>query len=73
MEIARDVESRIEKISKDKNTVDTLKLLLHTIMHYAVKAHIKTNSAGNKTKEDNKQLDAAIEKLDRALNSLPLK
>jgi hypothetical protein len=71
--IARDVEMRIEKLSREKNTFDTFKLLLHAAMYYAAQAYGKTNSAGNKTKEDNKQLDTAIDKLTHALNSLPLK
>lgn len=71
--IAREVELRLEKISKEKNTFDTFKLLLHTALYYAVQSYTKANTAGSKNKDDNKQLDNAIEKLTHCLNSLPLK
>jgi hypothetical protein len=71
--IARDVELRLEKISKEKNTVDSFKLLAHAALYYAVQAYAKANTAGAKNTNDNKQLDDAIEKLAHCLNSLPLK
>lgn len=71
--IAREVELRLEKISKEKNTADTFKLLLHTALYYAVQAYTKTNTAGSRNQDENKQLDTAIEKLSSCLNSLPLK
>lgn len=71
--LAREVELRMDKISKEKNTVDTIKVLLHTALYYAAQTYTKTNTAGAKTKSDDKQLDNVIEKLNHALNSLPLK
>ena len=71
--LAREVELRMEKISKEKNTVDTIKVLLHTALYYAAQVYTKTNTAGAKNKNDDKQLDNVIEKLNHALNSLPLK
>ncbi|MDR1684289.1 MAG: hypothetical protein LBR90_02355 [Elusimicrobiota bacterium] len=71
--LARDVELRMEKISKDKNIADTFKILAHAALHYAVLAYSKTNTAGTKSKDENKQLDNAIEKLSHCLNGLPLK
>jgi hypothetical protein len=71
--LAGEVELRLEKISKEKNTFDTFKLLGHAALFYAAQAYLKTNTAGTKTKEDTKQLDNAIEKLTNCLNSLPLK
>jgi len=71
--IAREVELRMEKMSKEKNTFDTFKLLLHAALYYAAQSYIKTNTAGTKTKDGNKQLDEAIEKLTHCLGSLPMK
>jgi hypothetical protein len=71
--IAQDVESRMEKISKEKNTFDTFKLLAYTALYYAVQSYTKANSAGSKNKDDGRQLDNAIEKLSNCLNRLPLK
>jgi hypothetical protein len=71
--VARDVELRLDKISKEKNTVDSFKLLAHAVLYYAVQSYAKTNSAGARHKDDSKQLDDAIEKLTHCLNSLPLK
>lgn len=71
--LAREVELRMEKMSKEKNTFDTFKLLLHAALYYAAQAYAKTNTAGAKNKDDGKQLDNAIEKLAHCLNSLPLK
>lgn len=71
--LGHEVERRIEKISKDRNTVDTLKVLLHTALYYAAQAHMKTAGAGAKNKDEARQLESAIEKLNHALSSLPLK
>ena len=71
--IAQDIELRIEKIAKDKNTFDTFKLLAHAALYYAVQSYTKANNAGSKNKDDGKQLDGAIEKLTHCLTSLPLK
>ena len=71
--LALDVERRMDKISKERNTVDTIKVLLHTALYYAAQVYTKTNTAGAKNKSDDKQLDSAIEKLTHALNSLPMK
>jgi len=71
--IAREVELRMEKMSKEKNTFDTFKLLLHAALYYAAQTYTKTNTAGTKNKEDTRQLDAAIDKLNHCLTSLPMK
>lgn len=72
--IAQDIELRIEKIAKDRNTADTFKLLAHTALYYAVQSYTKANSSGQgRSREDSKQLDSVIEKLNNCLNSLPLK
>ncbi|MDR0953689.1 MAG: hypothetical protein LBM71_05920 [Elusimicrobiota bacterium] len=71
--IASDIEARMDKISKDKNIFDSFKLFLHTALYYAAKSYSKNSVASVKTKDETKQLDAAIEKLSHCLNSLPLK
>lgn len=70
--LALELEQRLEKISKEKNTFDTFKLLLHAALYYAAQAYTRANTAGAKSKGDAKQLDDAIEKLASCLNSLPL-
>lgn len=71
--IAQDIELRIDKIAKEKNTFDTFKLLAHAALYYAVQSYTKANNAGTRNKDDGKQIDGAIEKLSNCLNSLPLK
>lgn len=71
--IAQDIELRIDKIAKEKNTFDTFKLLAHAALYYAVQSYTKANNAGARTKDDGKQIDGAIEKLSNCLSSLPLK
>ena len=71
--IAQDIELRIDKIAKEKNTFDTFKLLAHAALYYAVQSYTKANNAGTRNKDDGKQIDGAIEKLSNCLSSLPLK
>ena len=71
--IASEIEQRINDFAKKRNTPDTFKLLAYAALFYAVQAYTKTNTAGTKTKEDTRQLDAALEKLNHCLASLPMK
>ena len=71
--LAREIENKMDQISKEKHTMDTFKVLLHTALFYAAKAYTKSNNEEQKNKAGEKQLDSAIEKLTLALNRLPLK
>ena len=71
--LAREIENKMDQISEEKHTVDNFKVLLYTALFYAAKAYTRNNNDEQKNKAGEKQLDSAIEKLNLALNRLPLK
>lgn len=70
--LAAMVENQINKISKQKQIVDSFKLLLHTALYFAAQAYSKNETASSKRQDEQEQLDIAIDKLSSALNRLPL-
>lgn len=70
--LARAVEAQIDKVSREKKTVDTFKLFLYTALHFAAQAYTKNETAGSKKQDEQEQLEVALDKLSSALNRLPL-
>ena len=70
--LAVSVENQIDKISREKRTVDTFKLFLYTALYFAAQAYKKNETASSKKQDEQDQLDIAIDKLSSALNRLPL-
>lgn len=71
--IAKDIENRFDKISKEKNILSTLPLFAHVALYYAVKNYSRTNTSGLKDKNRDRAIDNAIERLSNCLNGLPMK
>ncbi|MBQ4493293.1 MAG: hypothetical protein II972_01635 [Elusimicrobiaceae bacterium] len=70
--LAAMVENQIDKIARDKKTLDTFKLFLYTALHFAAQAYSKNETASSKKQDEQDQLDIAIDKLSSALSRLPL-
>lgn len=70
--LAKEIEKKMEEISKERNMHDTYKLALYAALFYAGKVYSKNGQNEKKDRADEKQLDAAIDKLTFALNRLPL-
>ena len=71
--LAREIEKMMYHLLEEKHTVENFKIFLNTTLFYAAKAYMKNNNEEQKSKAGEKQLDSAIEKLNLALNRLPLK
>jgi hypothetical protein len=65
--IVQEVNQLMAKFSIERGV--GFQLFAYTILYYAVQAYIKSNTTVAKTKENDKQLDKAIEKLNNCLQS----
>ena len=70
--LAAMVENQINKVARDKKTLDTFKLFLYTALHFAAQAYSKNETASSRKQDEQEQLDIAIDKLSSALSRLPL-